>query len=316
MQQFLILYSLLLLLVLPVSAQEKDQSIQLEGSAYTLHKVLAGETLFAISKKYQVSIEDLKQANNLEDGASIALDRLLIIPLSNDLQKEEKKEIKQTSTAYFTHKVVQGESLYSIARAYENVHAKQIKLMNGLESDTLKIGMLLEIPRNVEDIHKETVRIESSLKERKQDSITQIDTRALFTTDSVETEVDSSALPSMDDTYEKRILRAYQEIFENIDALASTIEIERGIGTWMESYTSENKKQFFALHGSATLGTVLKIRNLMNNRVVYVKVIGKLPRLNSSEKNIIKISEAAAQFLNILDKKFLVEIIQKKEINR
>ncbi|MEX2590375.1 MAG: LysM peptidoglycan-binding domain-containing protein, partial [Chitinophagales bacterium] len=129
MQQFLIISCLFFFFLAPLKAQESENKIVIENNEYTLHKVKPGETLFSISKKYGLSVEELKKANRLSESSSIDFDRILIIPLFAALEKEEQQEMQETSTAFFTHKVEQGETLYSIARAYENVSPAQIKLM-------------------------------------------------------------------------------------------------------------------------------------------------------------------------------------------
>ncbi|MCB0509149.1 MAG: hypothetical protein KDC82_00205, partial [Bacteroidetes bacterium] len=48
-------------------------------------------------------------------------------------------------------------------------------------------------------------------------------------------------------------------------------------------------------------------RNLMNNKVIYLKVVGSVPE-KDAEKNIsIKISKSAALDLNIIEERFLAE---------
>jgi hypothetical protein len=46
----------------------------------------------------------------------------------------------------------------------------------------------------------------------------------------------------------------------------------------------------------------------MNDRQVYVKVIGRLSNTESNRNVLVKITEASADYLNALDEKFLVEV--------
>ena len=90
---------------------------------------------------------------------------------------------------------------------------------------------------------------------------------------------------------------------------------ERGIATW--THSSYDDGNFYALHTTAPQGTIITVRNLMNNKTVSVKVIGKLPSTSGNENILIKLSESAAKKLNVLDDKFLVEITYtaSEEIN-
>ncbi len=54
-------------------------------------------------------------------------------------------------------------------------------------------------------------------------------------------------------------------------------------------------------------GQIVKVRNLMNNKVIYLKVVGPVSS-KDAEKNIaIKISKSAANDLNIIEDRFLAE---------
>jgi len=50
------------------------------------------------------------------------------------------------------------------------------------------------------------------------------------------------------------------------------------------------------------------VRNEMNNQVVFVRIVGKLPDTGINEKVIIRMSSAAIKQLRAIDPKFRVEI--------
>ena len=88
-------------------------------------------------------------------------------------------------------------------------------------------------------------------------------------------------------------------------ALKKTI---KGTAIWINDSSHENQYRFYAMHKSAPIGSVLMVRNLMNNRVVYAKLIGKLPNNKSNENIVVKLSAGAARYLNVLDDRFVVEL--------
>jgi len=85
-------------------------------------------------------------------------------------------------------------------------------------------------------------------------------------------------------------------------------ETTTGTATWINDPSHENQYRFYAMHKTAPLGSIIMVKNLMNDRVVYAKVIGKLPNIKSNEKIIVKLSGGAARYLNVLDDKFMVEL--------
>lgn len=106
---------------------------------FSNHVVKTGETLFSLSKQYNISIDDLIALNpQLKDGLKIS-DTLKI-------KKESKIEVTQTSaTKYYT--VKQSETLYSISKQF-NVSEEVLTQLNPELNFGLKEGMLLKMPEN------------------------------------------------------------------------------------------------------------------------------------------------------------------------
>ena len=96
---------------------------------YLTYKVVSGDTLYSIAKKYNINVDTLKNYNNLTSNL-LSLGQILRIPNTTDNK---------------TYKVVSGDSLYSIAKRY-NTTVDKIKILNNLESNLLSIGQILKIP--------------------------------------------------------------------------------------------------------------------------------------------------------------------------
>ena len=98
------------------------------------YKVKSGDTLHSIAKKYNISVDELKELNNLKNN-NITVGQVLKIK-SNIPSKEV------TEKNYYI--VKSGDTLYSIAKKY-NTTVDEIKKLNNLKSDNLSIGMELKI---------------------------------------------------------------------------------------------------------------------------------------------------------------------------
>ena len=102
------------------------------------HVVAAKETLFSISRQYDVSVEDLKKANGLAEN-SLALGQELIIPsISKVVTAPVPTKMKSASSM---HTVAPKETTYSIARQY-GITVQQLKEWNNLQ-DELPVGKIL-----------------------------------------------------------------------------------------------------------------------------------------------------------------------------
>ena len=110
-----------------------------------LYIVQRGDTLFSIANKFNITVNELKEANNLTSNALIVGNQL-IIPSSNKENNNDNIEgLDEEDKMYINYTVKSGDSLYSIARKY-NTSINIIKDVNNLESDNLSINQILKIP--------------------------------------------------------------------------------------------------------------------------------------------------------------------------
>jgi LysM repeat protein len=99
------------------------------------HIVRHGETLFSISKMYNISINDLKAINILENNNIKIDERLIVVPVKNAENNAENNSI------YYSAQ--KGETLFSISRKF-NVSITQIKNLNN-NLVQLKVGEKIRI---------------------------------------------------------------------------------------------------------------------------------------------------------------------------
>lgn len=125
-----------------ITHKEENINTPRSGSNYFVHIVEAKETFYGISKKYSVEIEDIKKLNP-ETGENLQEGQALKIPAINPDNK-----VSNDLTDYSTHAILQGETLYGIARNY-NVTIGEIKNANPGLSDNLTIGETINIPNQV-----------------------------------------------------------------------------------------------------------------------------------------------------------------------
>ena len=94
----------------------------------------SGENLSLIAKKYQCTVTNLKEWNNLTTTSLKVGQKLKVYPPT-----------KTSSGGSITHTVKSGDNLWDIAKKYD-VSVEQIRKLNGLSSNAvLKIGQKLII---------------------------------------------------------------------------------------------------------------------------------------------------------------------------
>lgn len=103
----------------------------LDSNYYT---VKSGDSLWSISRKFGVTVNELKEANNLSSNL-LSVGQNLIIP---------GKKADISSNEYVVKK---GDTLYGIANKYK-VSVDNLKSYNNLSTDSLSIGQIIKIPEN------------------------------------------------------------------------------------------------------------------------------------------------------------------------
>ena len=117
------------ILLIPTEG-ESSEEVPSDSLYYT---VKAGDSLYAIANKYGMSVEELKELNNLTSNLLTIGQRLLI----------KKREDLTDSTETYT--VVKGDNLYQIALKFDTT-VDALKTLNGLTNNVLSIGQVLKIP--------------------------------------------------------------------------------------------------------------------------------------------------------------------------
>ena len=113
------------------------------------------ETLFGISKKFNISIDALKKANpELEYGLKIGMQ--LKIPSTTENNVND-------AANFILHTVVKDDTVYNLTKKYEVTESDLFELNPSL-SEGLKLGMILKIkPMNTSEILEDEVLTETGL---------------------------------------------------------------------------------------------------------------------------------------------------------
>lgn len=124
--------------------------------ADTTYKVEKGDTLYSISRKYQLTVAELRAANNLSDKDVLKAGQKLVIPEADigtaaALSSSKQVETKATITKTVEYTVVKGDTLYGIARK-NNMSVAELLTLNNLDNNSvIKIGQKLKIAQAVQD---------------------------------------------------------------------------------------------------------------------------------------------------------------------
>ncbi len=138
MKKFLVIISLLFITAISYSQNEvkiSNKKINEHGIEFYLHTVQKGETLYRISKAYNVEINDILYFNpELFNGIKVG--QVIKIPSINEDEK------------YYYHLVKKGETIFYICKKYSITTDKLYASNPEVKEKGLIEGQIIKIPKN------------------------------------------------------------------------------------------------------------------------------------------------------------------------
>ena len=113
----------------------RDEVKKSTSSNSKTHVVAAGESLWGISKKYDVTVAEIRDWNNLKESDPISPGQELVI----GKKKSQKKE-----DGYTTYTVKGGDSLYKISKDFD-MTVDEIMKLNNMSNSNLSVGTELKV---------------------------------------------------------------------------------------------------------------------------------------------------------------------------
>ena len=130
----IMLFAAMLLFPAVLSAQVpvelSNQKIVVEGRVYYMHQVKKGQTLYSISKAYNVTVDQLKEENVIPPNG-VQEGQVLKVPAVSGAQPAKTGSVApgRQDERYIYHRVVRGETLASVAGEY-GISVRDLKKAN------------------------------------------------------------------------------------------------------------------------------------------------------------------------------------------
>ncbi len=137
----------------------------------TTYKVEKGDTLYSISKKYQLTVAELRAANNLSEKDVLKAGQKLTIPEADigtaaALSSTKQVETKSNITKTIDYTVVKGDTLYRIAKN-NGMSVADLLSLNKLDNNAvIKVGQKLKIAVTTENKTSNSTATSSSTNEK------------------------------------------------------------------------------------------------------------------------------------------------------
>ncbi len=305
-----------------------------------VHVVKAGETLFAISRQYKVSVADLKAMNKLESTSLHEGQQLIVskqggegvaksepksegkkeqvIPpapkeeggismsKSPEPKKEESKKEEARKPAESPKQTAAEPAKAEVkpVPAHENP-AQQAPAKAGYVRHTVKPGETLFAIARLYNADVKLIEQENKIAGGQVNTGQVLDIRQGAPIEEkpavgLAEEVSKAKGAPVDS------MPASEPSSSTNSTMGYERIVEHGMAEVVEN--ESGAKNYFCLHRTAPVGRIVQIKNEMNGATIYARVIGKLPETGNNDKVTVKISRKAFDKLSAADKRFPVEI--------
>ncbi len=237
------------------------------------HTLEKKQTLFSLAKFYGLSVEELYFYNPGLEVQSLKVGQKIQVPVPNRaIVRYRVQNFIESNFVPVYHIVQRGETMFRISRYYYEMPKEIIMQRNGMTSTDLKTGQALQI--------------------------------GWMSLDGIPEEYRSGGGGPI-----SRRNNALRKVFAR-NTQGKKLTEDSGAAFWKKS-TGEGS-DFYALHRYAPVNSIIEINNPMKNRVIYAKVVGRIPDTAYGDDVKVIVSSVVAQLLGAKDRRFFVKIRYQK----
>ncbi len=266
-----------------------------ENNVPMRHVVAQGETLFRISKNFNVDVNDVKQWNNLSSD-DVKIGQTLIINKGVKSEVGVGQVTSQTTVATTKAQVPVAATTAPPKKVTEDTALVYIS----------PVETKVEEPKKDENVQK-AVGIRSAGYSQappvKQPVAESIKAESIV----VSSTKTQTTAPSKAVVYEAGESNAPVEgAFSSVFTKGKNANNFSGEAATFKSTSGWQDNKYYVLINDVAPGTILKIAT--SEKVVYAKVLGNMPEMKENNGLLLRISNAAAAHLGIVDPKFPVQV--------
>lgn len=316
-------------------AQKTTSKPVVKKPQYVMHVVKFGETLTKISQKYGVAKTDILKANPSLTADNLNIEQILRIPVpankkilngsetnDNELLSKPKVLIEPKVTSAKYHVVEKGQTMYAISKLY-GIKVEDIQKWNQLTDYNLQPGTQLivvdptfkpnpkayqEIPTVSAEQKNKTVNYPQHQPAPKKETVPPAKSETVESIKVQDGEITQELeKPEVETFIENESQKQLAALFKSKSSTGSLQKV-KGTGAPMTTTLGAMESVYFAMHKTLPIGSVIKIKNLVNNKIIYAKVIGKLPETDENKHVIVRYSLGVKKDLQLQNGKCYVQI--------
>lgn len=318
--------------VIALRAQTTDLVIKSSAKGpYVDHKVIAKENFYSIGRLFYVHPRHLASFNSLDMTKGLNIGQVIKIPLTDT----NFNQINEHGLPVY-YVTGNSESLYRVSARNRNVLMEKLRKWNKLTSDKIEPGTKLIVGYlvNNEAASAAITNAQKPEVNKKNQAVNTGDVVAPKTTSNAvqnkdQVKKEAPALISEVTPQQQEVKSAKDEV-KPIEKAASGQTSKQGY--FKASFEQQVRQQpitreqtvtsgifktssgwadskYYLLMDGIEPGTIVKITNPANNKIIYAKLLGEMNGLKQNEGLTIRISNAAASALEIAETdKFILKL--------
>lgn len=273
-----LLVILLLLLQVPVWAQDKIWVTTINQKPFIAHTITNNQTIFSLSRMYHIALADIANVNNTLYKKGFSNGDVVYIPVTK-VNYLEAPVAGSSQPLYY--KVTNNETLIILSRRM-NVRQSMLQTWNDLPTPNIRNGQELILgwvkytpQSNTSDVlRNKTIKDEALQQDL----------------------APAEPVPEFQSLYQSGTAEEQQE---------------NGLVVFYAANSALKPGVYYAFHNTLAKGTIVKVSNPLNNKSVYARIIGAIPNLEQYQKAVLVLSDNAVSELQAQSSQFFCNIFFK-----
>ncbi len=236
---------------------------------YFEHFIAPKQTLFSLARFYGLSVEELYYCNPGLKDQTVRAGMPIRVPVPNAaIKRYMESGFNPRENVPVFYSVKRGDTMFRIAKVYFRMPLELLMARNNMAGHGLKEG---------QQLHVGWISVQGIPDSLRQHAGGPLARR-------------NAALRKIY-MYESAGKKQYDG---------------QGVAFWQKA--SKEDSDLYALHRHAPANSIIEVLNPMNNRTVYVKVIGKIPDTAYRDEVVVVLSPLSAKLLGAIDPRFFVKV--------
>ena len=301
----------------------QNNKFEVKGSVpgiYIEHVVTPKENFYSVGRMFNVSPKELASFNHLHFASGLNIGQVLKIPLDKNNFTQEKSIGANEVLIPIYHTVAPGETLYRLGLNYNKVPLESLKKWNSLTSDAVNVGSpmivgYLKVDKNQSSLSnsqstaKQVVPVAPVIEkpvEKKAEVVEAVKPVETIVKPEEKKEMVTQNVPVTQTAVKEggKFGEGHFKPYYEQQNAENSPQTGSGTAGVFKSTSGWQDGKYYCFNNNAAPGSILKVINNSNGRIIYAKVLDAMPDIKQNSGLVVIVSNAAADELGAGEGRF------------